>query len=280
MRWNVVGVGIVVLFASGCLGSGEPGDDSDVVDTDSDGIDEDSGSEDVDTDTNAPSNRAPVFLDFGISSSVLTDESTVVFTAVLTDPDGVDDIVGGTLSDAAGASYGAFATAASEGAYEIRVDWDDLNNAEEIYFDADGGSRLFIAEFFDQSGERVSRETTLALECDDEVQLPCEDGLCQDLDTVEDCGACGRPCTEEGAPEPVDWSYLATYNAIWCETGGCTYKMVTPYNSCNAVCGPEHECIRAYVQSNPSNYDIDCDDLANPSRVTLCECRRNEPYEG
>ena len=91
---------------------------------------------------------------------------------------------------------------------------------------------------------------------------------------------CAASGIEEGAPEPVDWSYLATYNAIWCETGGCTYKMVTPYNSCNAVCGPEHECIRAYVQSNPSNYDIDCDDLANPSRVTLCECRRNEPYEG
>ena len=43
---------------------------------------------------------------------------TVVFTAVVTDPDGIEDLIGGTLEDpTTGGTYGAIATSASEGSY-------------------------------------------------------------------------------------------------------------------------------------------------------------------
>src|SRR5688572_16528714 len=52
--------------------------------------------------TNPPDPGAPVFLSLQTNVSKITAGESVIFTAVLTDPDGVDDIVGGTLSDQTG----------------------------------------------------------------------------------------------------------------------------------------------------------------------------------
>lgn len=61
---------------------------------------------------------APVFLSFGTDVTSLTEGGTVTFTAVLTDPDGLMDLVGGTLLDAAGvARYGAFMASGGTGSY-------------------------------------------------------------------------------------------------------------------------------------------------------------------
>lgn len=44
----------------------------------------------------------------------------MTFSVVLTDPDGIDDLIGGTLKDPdSGSSYGAFVTEAGEGAYAL-----------------------------------------------------------------------------------------------------------------------------------------------------------------
>ncbi len=79
-----------------------------------------------------PADNAPVFLDFSASTSTLTDKNEVTFVAVLTDPDGIDDLIGGSLQHPGGGSYGAFQTSAAEGSYQIIIDWDDVNSAEEL----------------------------------------------------------------------------------------------------------------------------------------------------
>ena len=53
----------------------------------------------------------------------------MVSTSCPSDPDGIDDLIGGTLNDAAtGRAYGSVATAASEGSYSLTLTWADLNS--------------------------------------------------------------------------------------------------------------------------------------------------------
>jgi hypothetical protein len=52
----------------------------------------------------------------------MTSSDRLAVSAVVTDPDGIDDLIGGTLTTTDGAStFGAFATDASEGAYSISL---------------------------------------------------------------------------------------------------------------------------------------------------------------
>ena len=55
-----------------------------------------------DDSSSMPVEGAPVFLSLQTNVAKITAGESVTFTAVLTDPDGVDDIVGGTLSDLTG----------------------------------------------------------------------------------------------------------------------------------------------------------------------------------
>lgn len=241
------------------------GDDDSEVDTGDDPVDGEPG--------------APVFLDFSVSSTVLTDVSEVLFTAVLTDPDGVDDIVGGVLKDLSGASYGAFATAASEGAYEVRVDWEMVNSSEEISGVAETDSRTFLAEFFDQAGHRVSREVTLDLVCDDDISRPCYDGECRPLVTVDDCGACGRQCLLEDGPEVLGtWMSGAEYSHdLSCDTGECAFEVsfTHPQYTCDDVCGDLHTCLAASYYQSGSTYSKPCGETGFPSTTVACICVEN-----
>lgn len=136
---------------------------------------------------------APSILHFGSNTAVLHEGDSVVFSAIVTDTDGIDDVIGGTLLDVAtGASMGAFATAAQEGAYSLRLTWADLNAAAAINVGPGGEERTFRAEFFDQGGLRTGAETTLRLRCRQEGFSACA-GACVDLQTDRDnCGRCGN----------------------------------------------------------------------------------------
>lgn len=63
----------------------------------------------------------------------ITVGETVLFTAVLTDPDGLDDIVGGTLSDQTGMiGYGPFMAAGQPGTCSISLAWEAMHQAESL----------------------------------------------------------------------------------------------------------------------------------------------------
>lgn len=136
---------------------------------------------------------APVILAFGTNVTSVSQGQQVIFTALVTDPDGADDVVGGTLLDEGGTTYGAFAMTPQEGSYQIALSWDQIGQVSPIDF-VQGASaqRTFKAQFFDQAGHTVEQTVDLELTCNG--QAACS-GSCVDLMMDKlNCGACGHPC--------------------------------------------------------------------------------------
>jgi len=271
----------LVTLCMACAPSSTPQAPSD---TDTDTSADTDVDTDVDTDTDTDTdteveNGAPVILDFGVNSAVLTDVREVVVTAVVTDPDGIEDLIGGTLKDASGASYGAFATASQEGAYEARLRWSDANAARTIHFgEGRSGTRTLVAEFFDQAGNRTSSETSIRLECDASDERPCDGGLCDLPDTVEHCGRCDNACDDDDAVPPlVGDTELVEENPLQglyphaCVDQVCQYDLVSweAYITCDEVCGEDHECIRATIHGDDT---ASCDRWSSGG-VIRCRCR-------
>jgi hypothetical protein len=120
--------------------------------------------------------HAPVFLTFGTNVTSLTAGQSVVFSAVLTDPDGIADLIGGALKSGDSAiTYGSFATADQEGAYSLSLTWDQLQTAEDITF-KQSQARMFMAEFFDAEGHSVEKTIAITLTCTG--GYACE-GMCE-----------------------------------------------------------------------------------------------------
>jgi hypothetical protein len=139
-----------------------------------------------------PDASAPIILSFGTSSTSMTEGESVTFTAVVTDPNGIDDLIGGTLKSADGqATYGAFATGAQEGAYSLSLSWSQLHATTPINFDQEL-LLTFVASFFDQAGHQTTASATIRLHCAGDAAC---DGVCIDLKSdAQNCGACGRLC--------------------------------------------------------------------------------------
>ena len=170
-----------------------------------------------------PTPGAPVFLSLQTNVSKITAGESVIFTAVLTDPDGVDDIVGGTLSDESGViGYGPFVAAGQEGTYSITLSWDAMHQAEAIQFEGMDLDRVFRAEFYDQAANKVGKDVNLTLTC---AEGSACDGVCIDIMTdATHCGSCSGVC--EGG----------------CDAGKCAPKwegcfdMASRFDTCTAYC--------------------------------------------
>lgn len=143
--------------------------------------------------TTTSAEGAPFFISFSTNVGQITEGESVVFTAVVSDPDGFNDIAGGTLFTQDGAfSYGPFVSAGQEGTYSITVSWADVDQVEAIEFEDFSLDRVFRAEFFDMDGHKVSQDTTIALQCDGGGACS---GSCKDLQTdAANCGGCGFVC--------------------------------------------------------------------------------------
>ena len=136
----------------------------------------------------------PVFITFDSNVLRITEGEAVRFTAVVTDPDGIDDLIGGTLRDPVSrGTYGSFTTSAAEGSYQIEVTWADVQFIRSIDFTR-SATRTFEAEFFDQDGNRVVESIEIELYCvDGDVPAACG-GECRDFGSVGDCGGCDVEC--------------------------------------------------------------------------------------
>jgi len=143
--------------------------------------------------TTTSSDGAPFFLSFSTNVGTITDGESVVFTATVSDPDGLDDIAGGTLFTGDGAfSYGPFVAAGQEGTYSITVSWDAIHQVEMIEFEGGSVERGFRAEFFDTKGGSASKDAKITLSCPGGGACA---GVCKDFQVdVENCGACGKAC--------------------------------------------------------------------------------------
>jgi hypothetical protein len=205
----------------------------------------------------------PRFLSFGVNTTTLLQGETLVFAAVLTDPDGVDDIIGGTLLDPqTNATYGAFATSASEGAYQATLLWTDLGSIEPIEGSIEGVARTFRAEFFDTAGHVAVREVTVQLDCPGETQGLCG-GQCRDFAGNEnECGGCDHVCFEGESPMWPTCSGLRCYGVFPSED----------LFSCADVCSS----IGADCDSPPKVAEVGYVDTTNGS-FNLATCEQQAP---
>lgn len=134
---------------------------------------------------------APRILNFATNVSRITRGESVTFSAIVTDPDGISDVIGGSLETENMGVYGTFATSDNEGAYSFSLSWDDMHQVIPIEF-ASEATRTFVARFYDVAGNQVTGSVQITLHCDGESAC---DGRCFDLQTSDNhCGTCGRQC--------------------------------------------------------------------------------------
>lgn len=171
-------LGVLLMFA-GCDGAG-------------DGDPPDAGPRDAGPAADAAP-RSPRILSFGTNVTAITENEAVIFTAVVTDPDGIDDVIGGTLTAPSGATYGAFATTDQEGAYSLELGWSAIDQVESLDFYSNT-SRTFLATFFDAAGNTVTAEATITLYCDPQDHFGACEGACVDYSLDDRCGACDVAC--------------------------------------------------------------------------------------
>ncbi len=188
----------------------------------------DDGSE---TSTGAGANSPPVVVSATVTPSTLQGSGTVLLVVVATDPDGIDDLIGGTVETPAGGSYGVLATQAQEGAYSMSIDWDDFHAMEPIDIDEGGiESRELIVVLFDQAGASVEHTLNVDLEPADDDLAVC-DGASVSLYSDEHCGACGHSCLDALGST---FGFGTCYDGV-CEKPGFV-AIDDPFTTCSQAC--------------------------------------------
>jgi hypothetical protein len=171
----------------------------------------------------------------------------IVFTAVVTDPD--NDLIGGTLSDPDGGTYGAFASGSGQGAYSLALTYKQIDAVRPVYSGRGGGPRTFIATFTDNAGRSTSRRIDVRFRCSPSQWLGYEgfdpkpqtdpsrvalcSSVCTELSDADRCGACDTFCERRGdvwpacrndACLPVTRSRDAGTCAAYCQSLGLACK--------------------------------------------------------
>jgi hypothetical protein len=165
----------------------------------------------------------PRILSLTTNTPVIAPGDRLIVTAVVTDPDGIDDLIGGMLEAPGGGTYGSFATSAAEGSYSLELDFDDLDVVERVATPIGGGERVFRARFYDVGGREATREIGVRIACDDPNVGVCRSS-CVDLGSdLENCGACGSTCESFGL-------------GFRCLNGGCPVPVLSGGGSCNEIC--------------------------------------------
>jgi hypothetical protein len=229
---------LVAVLATAC--SSSPGSMSDDDTHDGSGSGSGSGS--------ASSTSSPKFLSFGTNVSTLTEDQEIVFSAVLTDPDGIDDLIGGMLQSGDGKiTYGAFATSDNEGAYSLALSWGDIQEAQDISF-KQNESRTFMAEFFDAEGNTVNQQVTVQLTCGG--RFACS-GTCQEGGecgvTAYTPGSCNAVCSalvmtcDSSSEEVGEVTYAGTSTEIEsCSTSVAATSNSEPFDAMSCSCIPNN----------------------------------------
>ena len=156
---------LLALACTGVGGSKDAADDSTPSEADADA--------DVD-----PGPVDPIILSFSTNTSEIDPTDTVSFSVIVSDPQGIDDLIGGQLIDPGGGTYGTFSTASEEGAYSLSLGWSRVNTVRTIDFEAGSSeNRTFRAQFYDAEGNSATDDLSVRLSCARSDEGAC-DGEC------------------------------------------------------------------------------------------------------
>ncbi|MDP2339317.1 MAG: hypothetical protein Q8O67_00035 [Deltaproteobacteria bacterium] len=232
----------------------------------------------------------PQILSLSSNVSTIGQFDSATLSAVVTDPDGVADIIGGVLIDpVSDATYATF-TATGSGTFTINVSWSFLNPVRPIDFDG-SVTRVVRARFFDQAGHEAFDDVSLTLQCTDDV-VAC-DGRCgedrcggqclsaEELGSNENCGSCGNQC-DEGA------FCNSEIGAPFCECpgGNCgpppdpvPGTRYTGAAEAGVVCG-EQTCARDVACCLGLDQSVSCDDGSGACFFPIATCDGPEDCSG
>lgn len=131
----------------------------------------------------------PVIISFTTNVSSISQYESVTFTAVVTDPDGAADLLGGTLSAPGGSTYKSFESTGTPGTFSLVLSWDEINFVQAINFTSTD-SRSFVGTFYDVASHQTTATVAITLTC---YGIAACDGYCVDLMTDRNnCGYCGN----------------------------------------------------------------------------------------
>jgi hypothetical protein len=136
----------------------------------------------------------PILVNVVVSGTTLTPYDGVDITVIASDPDGVEDVLGGVLlDDATGATYGSFVVTGTPGTYSYALTWSGVHAVRTIDAPPAGAPRTFRMEFFDGANHRIAQTSVVTLSCDATGISACA-GVCTDLMIdPANCGSCGNP---------------------------------------------------------------------------------------
>ena len=206
----------LVCNAGVCLPDGATGDGG--SDPTGGAGDDESGSDDG----SSSDPNGPQIINLVTSLSTMTEGDVMTITAIVTDPDGIADVIGGNLTDVDGTvTYGAFMTAGDEGSYHLEISWADIHQVNPIELQGPQ-TRSFRVTFFDVEAHETYEQLSIELTCGDLVWA-C-DGVCTDtVSNLHHCGACNKECTSndcnQGVCEPAWGDCIAADDQVYANCG-------------------------------------------------------------
>lgn len=141
-------------------------------------------------------------------SAAVTESRPLTVSAIVSDPDGIRDLIGGQLLSADGAyALCTFVSSADEGAYTCTVSWQELVLAQP--FLRPPVTRSLRAVFYDTDGDTVEAEVQTELTCFGDAQtiflsagVPyCKNPSCVPL--IEPCPQNAEQCCALGECKPI-----------------------------------------------------------------------------
>lgn len=200
--------------------------------------------------------QAPRIITLSANVTRLFVGQQLKITAIVSDPQGINDLIGGQLEHPGGGTYGNFATAAQEGAYGMTLDWQAINQVAPIDAPVAGIGRSFRARFFDVAGHEATRDIVITLLCGG-AQSACQ-GVCIDLQrSGASCGKCGYNCGTVG-----NSLNLPSGTTRACVQGSCEFEgyasTTDDGDTCAAVCKRQgfDSCITVH-KIRSSNCDVE-----------------------
>lgn len=252
----------------------EPGDPEEPDDPDDPGEPEDEPVPDTDDDPEEPpgageSSDGPTIVLLRTNMNIVGEDDLLRVSAIVTDPDGVDDVIGGVLETPDGESVlGTFSTGAQEGAYELQLSFDELMSSSGTIGTTPVALRL-RATFFDQQSYSTSEILDLEMVC--ASGFACGGGRCRlaaagpaNVTDAEcspwDPTSCplGETCDAADGARGPNYQCVAAgsleYGAA-CEVGQCSPGLIC-LGSCASACKVGELCSNGLECETLFGYDL------------------------
>jgi hypothetical protein len=213
----------------------------------------------------------PEFLSFGTNITTMTESDTVTFVAVLTDPQGLVNLVGGHLTDPTGQiQFGAF-TATNQGSYSLSLTWPQIYQATSFQFVGQGPAK-FVAEFFDVQGRNTTKDATLTLACQASTWGTCG-GTCYDFaNDSAHCGGCGT-CSSVSSNTSCASGACAVNVEDASDASSCMATCAAANGTCATACQSfdSFASVAEYTCTNqsPMDFGLTCSDVP-PATESSC----------